>query len=47
MFHIYPEEKIKKGVVTDVYFDRTVKIIKEKKLDKTVAAEVRAMNLPC
>ncbi len=47
MFHIFTEEKIKKGSITDVYFERTVKIIKEKKLDKTVAAEVRAANLPC
>lgn len=47
MFHIYSEEKIKKGIITDIYFNRTVKIIKEKNLDKVVAAEVRARNLPC
>jgi len=47
MFHIYSEEKIKKAAITDIYFDRTVRIIKKKNLDKVVAAEVRARELPC
>lgn len=46
MFHICPEEKIKKAAITDIYFDRTVKIIRERNLDKFVAAEVRARELP-
>jgi len=47
MFHIFNEEQIKKAAITDVYFDRTVRIIKEKSLDKVVVAEVRARSLPC
>jgi len=47
MFHIFDQKQIKKANITDVYFDRTVRIIKEKNLDKHVAAEVRARNLPC
>jgi len=46
MFHIAEPQDIKKGKVTDVYFDRTVKILKEKNLDKRVALEVRAHSLP-
>ncbi|MBC7190445.1 nicotinate phosphoribosyltransferase, partial [Candidatus Aerophobetes bacterium] len=46
MFHIFEPEKIKKGIISDVYFDRTVKIIREKNLDRTVVAEVRARELP-
>ena len=46
MFHIFKTEQIKKAAITDVYFDRTVKIIKEKNLDKTVVAEVRTKSLP-
>jgi len=47
MFHIIEPEKIKKGIISDVYFDRTVKIIKEKNIDRTVVAEIRARELPC
>lgn len=46
MFHVASEDDIKKGKVTDVYFERGVKVLKEKKLDKFVKAEVRAANLP-
>jgi len=46
MFHIFSEDRIKNAVITDVYFERTIKIIKEKGLDKVVAAEVRARELP-
>lgn len=46
MFHIASKDDIKKGRVTDVYFERGVKILKEKKLDKFVKAEVRASTLP-
>jgi len=46
MFHISNSDNIKQGKITDVYFDRTVRILKEKNLDKRVLAEVRAHNLP-
>jgi len=46
MFHISSSEDIKKGKVTDVYFERTLKILKEKKMDKKVTAEVRARSFP-
>lgn len=46
MFHIAEPQDIKRGKVTDVYFDRTVKILKEKNLDKRVVVEVRAHSLP-
>jgi len=46
MFHISDSKDIKQGKVTDVYFDRTVRILKEKNLDKRVVAEVRAHHLP-
>ncbi|MEA3485437.1 MAG: nicotinate phosphoribosyltransferase [Candidatus Aerophobetes bacterium] len=46
MFHISDPRDIKEGKITDVYFDRTVRILKEKNLDKRVVAEVRAHNLP-
>lgn len=45
MFHIAPEEDIKKGKVTDVYFERGVQILKAKNLDKHVKGEVRASAL--
>lgn len=47
MFHIFTGEQIKNTETADVYFDRTVQILKEKNLDKQVIAEVRARNLPC
>lgn len=46
MFHIASSEDIKKGKITDVYFERTLKILKEKKIDKKVTAEVRARSFP-
>jgi len=46
MFHISDPKDVKQGKVTDVYFDRTVRILKEKNLDKRVVAEVRAHHLP-
>lgn len=46
MFHISNSQDIKEGKITDVYFERTVKILKEKDLDKRVTAEVRAQTLP-
>jgi len=46
MFHISDSRDIKEGKITDVYFERTVKILKEKDLDKQVSAEVRVQTLP-
>jgi len=46
MFHISDSKDIKQGNITDVYFDRTVRILKEKNLDKRVAVEVRPHSLP-
>jgi len=42
MFHISSNGDIKKGRITDIYFERTLKIIKEKNIDKRVVVEVRA-----
>ncbi len=46
MFHLADPKDIKKGKITDVYFERTVEIIKAKGIDRRVAAEVRASQLP-
>jgi nicotinate phosphoribosyltransferase len=46
MFHLADPKHIKEGKITDVYFERTVRIIQAKKIDKRVAAEVRASQLP-
>ncbi len=46
LFHVANERDILKGRVTDTYFQRTVKILKEKKIDKEVVAEIRTTHLP-
>lgn len=46
MFHISNSKDIKEGKITDVYFNRTVEIIKKKKIDRLVVAEVRAKDFP-
>ena len=46
MFHISNPKDIKKGKITDVYFNRTVEIIRKKKIDRLVVAEVRAKEFP-
>jgi len=46
MFHLADPDDIKKGKVTDVYFERTVRVLKAKHIDKKVTAEVRARILP-
>lgn len=45
-FHIADEEDIKSGRVTDVYFARTLEILKAKRIDKRVRAEFFAKKLP-
>ena len=46
MFHIADEKQIKDGLVTDVYFERTEKILKAKGIDKVVRAEFIAKGFP-
>ena len=46
MFHIADEKQIKDGLVTDVYFERTEKILKAKGMDKVVRAEFIAKGFP-
>jgi len=45
MFHVASEAEIKGGQVTDVYFARTVQVLKEKDIAKRVAMEVVAHRL--
>lgn len=46
MLHTATSEQIRKGLVTDVYFERTEKILREKGIDKQVRAEFMAKGLP-
>ena len=46
MFHLSNPRDIKEGKITDVYFERTVKIIKEKNIDKEVVVEIIAKKFP-
>lgn len=46
MFHIAGADDIKSGRVTDVYFSRTLEILKARGVDKRVRAEFFAKNLP-
>ncbi|SPD76290.1 putative nicotinate phosphoribosyltransferase [uncultured Desulfobacterium sp.] len=46
MIHTASSEQIRKGLVTDVYFERTEKILKARGLDKEVRAEFIAKALP-
>ncbi len=46
MFHIAGEKEIKVGNITDVYFQRTLKILKTKGLNPLVRAEFVARDLP-
>ncbi len=45
-FHIADPEEMKTGRVTDVYFARTLEILKKKGVDKRVRAEFFAKTLP-
>lgn len=45
-FHIASEPEIKAGEVSDVYFDRTVEILRARRLDKRVKAEIRLKSFP-
>jgi nicotinate phosphoribosyltransferase len=46
MFHIATPEDIRSGQMTDVYFSRTMEILKAKKIDKWVKAEFIAKRFP-
>uniref|UniRef100_A0A7C4AK64 nicotinate phosphoribosyltransferase n=1 Tax=Thermodesulfovibrio aggregans TaxID=86166 RepID=A0A7C4AK64_9BACT len=46
MFHIANYDEIIKGKVTDVYFERTLKILKQKGINPSVKAEVVAKSFP-
>ncbi len=46
MFHTAEPKDILEGKITDVYFERTVKILKAKNNNKRVKAEFIAKNLP-
>jgi nicotinate phosphoribosyltransferase len=46
MLHTASSEQIRKGLVTDVYFERTEKILKARGLNKDVRAEFIAKGLP-
>ena len=45
-FHIASEPEIKAGEVSDVYFERTVEILRAKGLHKRVKAEIRLKSFP-
>ena len=46
MFHIADSKDIKAGKYTDVYFTRTMEVLKAKKIDKWVKAEFIAKRFP-
>ena len=46
MFHIADPKDVKDGKMTDVYFVRTMEILKAKKIDKWVKAEFIAKRFP-
>src|SRR6266849_6067194 len=45
-FHTASEPELKAGEVSDVYFDRTVEILRAKGLNKHVKAEIRLKSFP-
>jgi nicotinate phosphoribosyltransferase len=46
MFHIADPKEIKEGKLTDIYFVRTMQVLKAKKIDKWVKAEFIAKRFP-
>jgi len=46
VFHTADPKDIKEGKITDIYFARTIEILKAKKADKWVKAEFMTKNLP-
>jgi nicotinate phosphoribosyltransferase len=47
VLHSATERDVKEGKTADVYFSRTLEILKAKKADKRVKAEFTAKKLPC
>lgn len=45
-FFIANEDEIKSGLVTDVYFQRVVEVLKKRNIDRYVTGEVRANTFP-
>lgn len=45
-FYVASEEDLLNGIVTDIYFERTVKILRTKNLRKKVRVEFHSMSLP-
>jgi nicotinate phosphoribosyltransferase len=45
-FFIATDEEIKNGETTDIYFERTLQILKEKNISKKVVAEVTCGDIP-
>jgi nicotinate phosphoribosyltransferase len=43
---IATEKEIREGLTTDVYFERTVRILKGMKISKRVKAEIATKSLP-
>jgi len=46
MFHIAGEDDIRKGKITDIYFKRTEEILKSKKINPYVKAEIMLKSFP-
>jgi len=46
MFHVAPDDHIKRGKVTDVYFERVTESLKSKGINPFVTMEVRTSGLP-
>jgi nicotinate phosphoribosyltransferase len=46
MFHIADPTEIKEGKLTDIYFVRTMQVLKAKKIDKLVKVEFIAKRFP-
>lgn len=45
-FHVAPDDHIKQGRVTDVYFERVIKSLRNRGINPLVSMEVRASGLP-
>jgi len=46
IFFIATEDEIKNGMTTDIYFERTIRILKERGISKHVTAEVTCGGIP-
>ena len=46
MFHVAGERDILDGLITDVYFDRTLKILRAREVNPRVKAEFIAKKMP-